>query len=119
MNALTLCIIDMIIVFAVLYGLALIIKLIKFIASPKQQEEVTVPPSAKVPTVQDEGDENLINKLPQETLAVIAAAAFTYLDDKEYMITTILPYKADNAWKLSGRQDLIAGRQTSFRRYIK
>jgi Na+-transporting methylmalonyl-CoA/oxaloacetate decarboxylase gamma subunit len=39
MNALTLCIIDMIIVFAVLYGLALIIKLIKFIANPKPKDE--------------------------------------------------------------------------------
>ncbi|MCL4425137.1 MAG: OadG family protein [Firmicutes bacterium] len=133
-SALQLTIIDMTIVFVVLYGLALMIRLVKFLLDRFNRAKANTPVPAvpgiapnpgQATEVDPQGEEapalitpaessSVPMSLPADTVAVIAAALAAYLGDERehFLIRGIRPVaESQGAWTISGRLDLIRSRQ--------
>jgi len=112
-GALQVAIIDMILVFAVLGGLALIIVSLKNIVGIKKEKKipkevkVTPPPSSITSIKEEEIDGKLV--------AVITAAVASYLEKpkRKFKILNIKKYQASliAPWAAMGRQELMLRRK--------
>jgi len=116
-GALQVAVIDMILVFAVLGGLALVMIFLKNIVGIKEQKkiskEVKVTPQASSITSIKEKEE-----VDGKLVAVITAAVASYLEKprSEFKIISIKKYKpsAINPWTAMGRQELMLGKNIKY-----
>jgi len=116
-GAIQLAVIDMILVFAVLGGLALVMIFLKNIVGIKEQKkiskEVKVTPQASSITSIKEKEE-----VDGKLVAVITAAVASYLEKprSEFKIISIKKYKpsAINPWTAMGRQELMLGKNIKY-----
>ncbi len=113
-GAIQVAVIDMILVFAVLGGLALIIVFLKNIIGIKKEKKmpkevkVTSPPSS-ITSIKEK--EEIDGKL----VAVITAAVASYLEKpkSKFKILSIKKYQTSSIapWSAMGRQELMSGRK--------
>ncbi len=120
-GAVQLAIIDIILVFAVLGGLALVMVLLKNAVKTKTKvrekmpkvEEVRVIPPAESPS-RIIREEEIEGKL----VAVITAAVASYLEKprREFKILSIRTYESSkiNPWTAIGRQELMLGKNIKY-----
>lgn len=105
-NALTLTLIDMTVVFAVLYFLSLVIRAIKLLAGREAPApaaiEITAPPPAAAKTSPG---------LDSRTIAAVAAAISAYLGGEGFRIIGVMRVAPSPAWSQAGRQETVARRQ--------
>lgn len=109
-GAIQLAVIDMVLVFAVLVGLALVIVFLKNIIGIKEEKkiskEVKVFPSASSITSIKEKEE-----VDGKLVAVITAAVASYLEKQksEFKVVSIRKYKSSIVapWTVMGRQELM------------
>lgn len=122
-------IIDMAVVFLVLYVLALIIKAIKTVVAPfgggngakgskagarrDRQDEACVASGEAVAGVEVAGDE-----ISAETMAVISAAIAAYLDRPESALVISAPggQREESPWAMAGRTRIMQSRELAKRR---
>ncbi len=113
-GALQVAVIDMILVFAVLGGLALIIVSLKNVVGIKEgkktSKEVKItPPESSITSIKEK--EEIDGKL----VAVITAAVASYLEKpkSKFKILSIKKYQASliAPWSAMGRQELMSGRK--------
>ena len=112
-GAIQVAVIDMILVFAVLGGLALIIVFLKNVVGIKKEKKipkevkVTSPPSSITSIKEEEIDGKLV--------AVITAAVASYLEKpkSKFKILSIKKYQTSSIapWSAMGRQELMSGRK--------
>lgn len=116
-GAIQLTIIDMVLVFLVLGGLALVMVFLKNIVGVKKVKKI--PKEVKVfsPTVNNtllEEKEKIEGKL----VAVITATVASYLEKprSEFKILSIKKYKSSaiNPWTAMGRQELMLGKNIKY-----
>jgi len=120
-GAVQLAIIDMVLVFAVLSGLALVMVLLKNAVkiktkvkekTPKVEEVKVVPPAESPSRIIRE--EEIEGKL----VAVITAAVASYLERprREFKILSIRKYEPStiNPWTAMGRQELMLGKNIKY-----
>ncbi|TET10093.1 MAG: hypothetical protein E3J83_00985, partial [Candidatus Atribacteria bacterium] len=116
-GAIQLAVIDMILVFAVLGGLALVMIFLKNIVGIKEQKkiskEVKVTPLVSSITSIKEKEE-----ADGKLITVITAAVASYLEKprSEFKIISIKKYKpsAINPWTAMGRQELMLGKNIKY-----
>lgn len=96
-NAVSLTILSMIVVFIVLWGLSLMISAIKWLAMEKKEEE----PEAKADIAADTENVGLTPK----TVAAITAALAAYLDQDtdQLMVSAIYRLVPSDNWAVAGR----------------
>ena len=113
-GALQVAIIDMIIVFLVLGGLALIIVSLKNIIGIKEEKKISkevkvTPPALSITSIREK--EEIDGKLVAVITAVVASylekpkSKFKILSIKKYQTSLIAP------WSAMGRQELMSGRK--------
>lgn len=109
-GAIQLAIIDMILVFAVLVGLALVIVFLKNIIGIKEEKKISkevkvFPPTSSITSIKEK--EEVDGKL----VAVITAAVASYLEKQksEFKVVSIRKYKSSIVapWTVMGRQELM------------
>lgn len=109
-GAIQLAIIDMILVFAVLVGLALVIVFLKNIIGIKEEKKISkevkvFPPASSITSIKEK--EEVDGKL----VAVITAAVASYLEKQksEFKVVNIRKYKSSIVapWTVMGRQELM------------
>lgn len=109
-GAIQLAIIDMILVFAVLVGLALVIVFLKNIIGIKEEKKISkevkvFPPASSITSIKEK--EEVDGKL----VAVITAAVASYLEKqkREFKVVSIRKYKSSIVapWTVMGRQELM------------
>lgn len=109
-GAIQLAIIDMILVFAVLVGLALVIVFLKNIIGVKEEKKISkevkvFPPASSITSIKEK--EEVDGKL----VAVITAAVASYLEKQksEFKVVSIRKYKSSIVapWTVMGRQELM------------
>lgn len=110
-GAIQLAIIDMILVFAVLVGLALVIVFLKNIIGIKEEKKISkevkvFPPASSITSIKEK--EEVDGKL----VAVITAAVASYLEKQksEFKVVSIRKYKSSIVapWTVMGRQELMS-----------
>ncbi len=113
-GAIQVAVIDMILVFVVLAGLALVMVFLKNIVGIKETKKITketmiVPPTMS--TVNKKGEEEVDGKL----VAVITAAVASYLEKpkSKFKILSIKKYQTSSIapWAAMGRQELMFGKK--------
>jgi len=113
-GAIQVAVIDMILVFVVLGGLALVMVFLKNIIGIKETKKITketmiVPPTMS--TVNKKGKEEVDGKL----VAVITAAVASYLEKpkSKFKILSIKKYQTSSIapWAAMGRQELMFGKK--------
>lgn len=113
-GAIQVAIIDMIIVFLVLGGLALIIVSLKNIVGVKKEKKIpkevkVTPPTSSITSIREK--EEIDGKL----IAVITAAVASYLEKpkSKFKILSIKKYQTSliTPWSAMGRQELMSGRK--------
>ena len=106
-GALSLTVIAMIIVFGVLWGLALIITLMKWLSVKRQKEEVNTQESP-VDVVSAPKDNN--TGVTPETVAAITAALAAYLDQgaDQLFVSAIYRLTPGESWAAAGRLESIS-----------
>ena len=116
-GAIQLAIIDMILVFAVLAGLALVMVFLKNIVGIKEAKKISKETKVSLPaisTIKVKEKEEVEDKL----VAVITAAVASYLEKprSEFKIISIKKYKpsAINPWTAMGRQELMLGKNIKY-----
>ncbi len=109
-GAIQLAIIDMVLVFAVLVGLALVIVFLKNIIGIKEEKKISKevkvsPPASSITSIKEK--EEVDGKL----VAVITAAVASYLEKQksEFKVVSIRKYKSSIVapWTVMGRQELM------------
>jgi len=109
-GAIQLAVIDMILVFAVLVGLALVMVFLKNIVGNKEEKKISKEvkvstPASGITSIKDK--EEVDGKL----VAVITAAVASYLKKQksEFKVVSIRKYKSSIAapWTVMGRQELM------------
>ena len=109
-GAIQLAIIDMVLVFAVLVGLALVIVFLKNIVGIKEEKKISKevkvsPPASSIISIKEK--EEVDGKL----IAVITAAVASYLEKQksEFKVVSIRKYKSSIVapWTVMGRQELM------------
>jgi sodium pump decarboxylase gamma subunit len=109
-GAIQLAIIDMVLVFAVLVGLALVIVFLKNIIGIKEEKKISkevkvFPPASSITSIKEK--EEVDGKL----VAVITAAVASYLEKQksEFKVVSIRKYKSSIVapWTVMGRQELM------------
>ena len=110
-GAIQLAIIDMILVFSVLIGLALVIVFLKNIIGIKEEKKISkkevkvFPPASSITSIKEK--EEVDGKL----VAVITAAVASYLEKQksEFKVVSIRKYKSSIVapWTVMGRQELM------------
>jgi len=109
-GALQVAVIDMILVFAVLGGLALVMIFLKNIVGTKEQKKISkevkvTPPTSSITSIKEK--EEVDGKL----IAVITAAVASYLEKEksEFKVVSIRKYKSSVVapWTVMGRQELM------------
>lgn len=109
-GAIQLAIIDMILVFAVLVGLALVVVFLKNIIGIKEEKKISKevkvsPPAPNIISIKEK--EEVDGKL----VAVITAAVASYLEKQksEFKVVSIRKYKSSIVapWTVMGRQELM------------
>ena len=109
-GAIQLATIDMILVFAVLVGLALVIVFLKNIIGIKEEKKISkevkvFPPASSITSIKEK--EEVDGKL----IAVITAAVASYLEKQksEFKVVSIRKYKSSIVapWTVMGRQELM------------
>ena len=116
-GAIQLAIIDMILVFAVLAGLALVMVFLKNIVGIKEAKKISKETKVSLPaisTIKVKEKEEVEDKL----VAVITAAVVSYLEKprSKFKIISIKKYKpsAINPWTTMGRQELMLGKNIKY-----
>jgi len=116
-GALQVAIIDMILVFAVLSGLALIIVSLKNIVGIKKEKKIpkevkATPPASSINSIKEK--EEINGKL----VAAITAAVASYLEKpkSKFKVLSIKKYQASliAPWSAIGRQELMLGRNNKY-----
>ena len=116
-GAIQLTIIDMVLVFLILGGLALVMVLLKNIVEIKETKKIPketkiVPPVISTNSIKE--NEEVEGKL----VAVITAAVASYLEKprSEFKILSIKKYKSSaiNPWTTMGRQELMLGKNIKY-----
>jgi len=109
-GAIQLAVIDMILVFAVLIGLALVMAFLKNIVGTKEQKKISKevkvsPPASSITSIKEK--EEVDGKL----ITVITAAMASYLDKQKskFKVVSIRRYKSSIVapWTVMGRQELM------------
>jgi len=109
-GAIQLAVIDMILVFTVLVGLALVIVFLKNIVGIKEEKKISKevkvsPPASSIISIKEK--EEVDGKL----IAVITAAVASYLEKQrsEFKVVSIRKYKSSIVapWTVMGRQELM------------
>ncbi|MEA2020963.1 MAG: OadG family protein [Candidatus Caldatribacteriota bacterium] len=115
-GALQLAVIDMILVFIILSGLALVMVLLKNIVTAKpvkspKETKIISPAVSSVPKIQDE-------EIESELIAVITAAITSCLATprSEFKIVNIKKYKPliITPWSAAGRQEAMLGKNIKY-----
>lgn len=106
-SALSLTVIAMIIVFGVLWGLALIINLMKWFSVRKQQE---VLPTPEAPMDVVSASETTNTGVAPEIVAAITAALAAYLDQgaNQLFVSAIYRLAPGESWAAAGRLESIS-----------
>lgn len=107
-NPVIIMMINMTVVFAVLYGLSLMIRLIHLIDPTRKKEEKAPVPAPVVKAPQAAATPVVEEGIPTEVVAVIAAA-ITACGYSSSQIRTIRPLQR-SGWKQAGRFDGMQGR---------
>ncbi len=118
-GAFQLAIIDMVLVFAVLGGLALVMVFLKNIVGIKVEKKIPKTKETKVtPPVIDSTQVREKEEVEGKLVAVITAAVASYLEKprSEFKIISIKKYKpsAINPWTAMGRQELMLGKNIKY-----
>jgi len=109
-GAIQLAVIDMILVFAVLVGLALVMVFLKNVVGIKEQKKISKevkvsPPASSITSIKEK--EEVDSKL----ITVITAAVASYLEKQksEFKVVSIRKYKSSIVapWTVMGRQELM------------
>ena len=113
-GAIQIAVIDMILVFAVLGGLALIIVFLKNIVGIKKEKKIpkevkAASPPSSITSIKEK------EELDGEVVAVITAAVASYLEKpkSKFKILSIKKYQTSSIapWSAMGRQELMSGRK--------
>lgn len=108
-NPLLIAAINMTVVFAVLYGLSLVIRLIRFI-DPTQKKK-PVPPEVKPDTNEEAGSAEA--QLTQEELMIIFTAAVAAYSQGGLRVTAFRPAGGDG-WSRAARMESVSTRNRMF-----
>jgi len=116
-GALQVAIIDMILVFAVLGGLALIIISLKNIVGIKKEKKISkevriTPPASSITSIKEK------EEIDGRLVAVITAAVASYLEKpkSKFKVLSIKKYQASSIapWSAMGRQELMLGKNNKY-----
>lgn len=118
-GAFQLAVIDMVLVFAVLGGLALVMVFLKNIVGIKVEKKIPKAKVAKVaPPVIGSTQVREKEEVEGKLVAVISAAVASYLEKPrgEFKILSIRKYKSSviNPWTAIGRQELMLGKNIKY-----
>ncbi len=113
-GAIQVAIIDMILVFAVLGGLALIIVSLKNVVGIKKEKKISkevriTPPASSITSIKEK------EEIDGSLVAVITAAVASYLEKpkSKFKVLSIKKYQASSItpWSAMGRQELMLGKK--------
>jgi sodium pump decarboxylase gamma subunit len=118
-GAFQLAVIDMVLVFAILGGLAFVMVFLKNIVGIKVEKKIPKSKEAKItPPVIDSTQVREKKEVEGKLVAVVTAAVASYLEKprSEFKILSIKKYKSSviNPWTAIGRQELMLGKNIKY-----